>query len=643
MSASVSEGRRYRATASSAPALSARFSRMTSIAASPPAYARKGMEREAPLEASPSSATVQRGTSNGLSSGGAHRSGAASSTAASLSPLLPHASQMARSASLTGNGARSTGVRLESTHERTATAPLQRTKSVSFAEKRCKYVVGTMRHCGSIYEEMAKQLVASGRWSHLSIRQRSITKTLFVSETQRDLSDTNVHLLLGEKMPCERVVACRRVMAKRCHFRVGDGAGARNTAYGPRPYTSTGLRMPMGNGNDGEPRVVNFVENTRTVTLKSSMVTVLLKYHNYNWGTLGDYLPMSFKLTPRQSTRDERQLLLATTKSRARLPKEAAGPCMWIAKSSAGCHGDNIEIFNGDSQGVVKLLNFIDNQRENHAWIAQQYVDRPLLYHKRKFDIRCWALLLRDRYEIFVHEELVMRMSSVPYSRESATSKTPAGRLAHITNHCVQETSKTYSLYEESNELWREHLDGLVRYKGMAKASQLKQGRYLPGRSPRPEEPSGGGGGGGAGPSSTSPSREPGESPYPVREVHRGDSAPAPRPLSPRDTTAAITLDNYIMPQVHFIVRDTLLAVRAHVPDEPTVPPTHTFQVFGYDFLIDENLKVWLLEINGAPGGPDRLKPAIMRDTIELAVAPYYPGTMNLKARRHNGYVRVHP
>ena len=27
----------------------------------------------------------------------------------------------------------------------------------------------------------------------------------------------------------------------------------------------------------------------------------------------------------------------------------------------------------------------------------------------------------------------------------------------------------------------------------------------------------------------------------------------------------------------------------------------HSFQLFGFDFLLDENGKVWLLEINGSP------------------------------------------
>lgn len=640
MSSSASERRNARAAASAVPKLNPRYVRLESIDERSLTAAKKAAAlRDYPYTASLYLGALGRGAPNGRTAGEARPGQAHNGSSTPLSQAPPTPSRMVRSASANGEVPWASALRANGTHERTATAPPQRDKPPACTEKHCKYVVGTMGHCGSIYEELTKQLLATGRWSHLSVRQRALTKTLYITETQRDLTGTNMHLLLGEKLPCERVIATRRVLARRFPSRIGEQVEAKPSVYASRSANSPGVRVPMGNGDDGEARVINFVENTRSITLKSAMVTTLLKFHNYNWSTLGDYLPMSFKLVPRQTGRDERHLLLQTAKGSKGGHYDPSINHMWIAKSSAGCHGDNIEIFDGDRQGLQKLLRFIDTQRDPQPWVAQQYLDRPLLYHKRKFDIRCWALLLRDGYEIYVHEELVMRTSSVPYSRESATANSLAGRLAHITNHCVQETSKTYAMFEESNELWREHLDGLVRYKGVLKTTKLKSEQYAHGHSPRPQEPSGG-----DVPYPSAPSSEARESPYPVREVHRGDSAAARRQASGgREDGVSITLDSYIIPQIHFIIRDTLLAVKALVPEEPPVPPTHTFQIFGYDFLIDEDLKVWLLEINGAPGGPDRLKPAIMKDTIELAVAPFFPGTMNLRTKRHSGYVRVYP
>ena len=46
------------------------------------------------------------------------------------------------------------------------------------------------------------------------------------------------------------------------------------------------------------------------------------------------------------------------------------------------------------------------------------------------------------------------------------------------------------------------------------------------------------------------------------------------------------------------------------------------FQVLGYDFMPDENGKVWLLEVNGSPAAAERMTPTIAEDLVELAVRP---------------------
>lgn len=465
------------------------------------------------------------------------------------------------------------------------------------------YVLGTMRHCGSIYEEMARQLMATGRWTRLQVRQRASTKQLYVdngSGIETDLIHTEMHLLLGEKLPVERLLSYRRALCTRSQKLqerrgsstsvASSGTGARRTTYQPQ---GPSVRIPMGDGSDGEDRVVDFIENTRCITLKTSMVDTLLRHHRNSWETLGTYLPMSFQLVPRkQTTRDDRESFLAEAR---RTRKESAGVAgaeapLWIAKSSSGCHGDNMEIFAGTLEGANALLAFVDKQKQPYPWVAQQYISRPLLYHKRKFDIRCWILVLRYPFQVYVHNDLVMRTSSVPYDTSTATTNEGEDRLAHITNHCVQSTGQDYSKFEEGNELWREHLDGLIRYK----ARKLTERRHKLGLA--------------------------------------------------TDLPGFPTMRNTITPQINKIVVDTMQAMQPELPEEPHPPPTYSFQVFGYDFLIDDSLNVWLLEINGAPGGAERLLPSIMRDTIELAVEPHFPGSfVRTASDSPNAYTRVYP
>ncbi len=57
----------------------------------------------------------------------------------------------------------------------------------------------------------------------------------------------------------------------------------------------------------------------------------------------------------------------------------------------------------------------------------------------------------------------------------------------------------------------------------------------------------------------------------------------------------------------------------------------NVFELFGYDFLIDEDFRLWLIEINTNPyfGVPNQfianLLPKMVDDLLALAVDPIYP------------------
>ncbi|RNF06673.1 tubulin---tyrosine ligase [Trypanosoma conorhini] len=446
-----------------------------------------------------------------------------------------------------------------------------RSSSPGVSVRRRPRLLAVMKNMGSFYAEMAEQLVSTGEWESVLVTRSCTGSELVVASHGRPLRLEHVTLLLGEKIPAEKFVASRRLLTERDDKHRG-GRRARDVD-GPR--------------NVDVLCVVNCVEKLRCITLKGSMVSTLLAYHSESWEELGDYLPVTFQVIPRKPRLDERRMLLATLRKRSR--RDA----LWIAKSSSGCHGDGVEIFRNDEKSVIKMLNYIDGQKESHMWVVQCYIDRPLLYHRRKFDLRFWVLLCADRYEIYVYKQLVMRMSSVEYSPQSATSRTAVGRLAHITNHCVQAQGKVFEAFEEGNELWGQHLDAVVRYKGKR---LLKKGIMHDGANPH---------------------------------------------LEP-------SLVSTILPQIYHIAVETLLAARRSIPTGRSPYMTPCFQLFGYDFLLDEWLRAWLLEINGAPGVADRLLPALVADTIEIALTPFFPNTTKAAIQRSgitqgNGYVKVYP
>jgi tubulin--tyrosine ligase len=289
----------------------------------------------------------------------------------------------------------------------------------------------------------------------------------------------------------------------------------------------------------------------------------------------------------------------------------------WIVKSSHGAHGSNIKIFYATQEGLDNLIDFIDGQEEPYPWVVSRYIDRPLLYEGRKFDVRVWALIT-STWRIYIHRELVMRTSSHVYTRSNCTTDNEEGRLANITNHCVQAESRLYSTFEVGNELWRDTLDGLIRQRGESMdANILPNSRTAGGwrNSPRPGSNS-------SSRSSTSSSKP-----------HESKDVPAPRTRS-----CAKTLENWVAPQIKQIIIDTIQAARRQLPVKDPNVLTNSFQLMGYDFIIDDSLHVWLLEINGSPGVADRLLSRIVRDFVEVVLDPIFPSPGRQRRSSPNGF-----
>ena len=89
------------------------------------------------------------------------------------------------------------------------------------------------------------------------------------------------------------------------------------------------------------------------------------------------------------------------------------------------------------------------------AWVVQKYVERPLLYRGRKFDVRVFALLASDKSEtwstdlgftLHAHREGYGRTSS-----EAFSLSTLHDRAQHLTNYAVQKGAKHAGKHERGN------------------------------------------------------------------------------------------------------------------------------------------------------------------------------------------------
>ena len=83
-----------------------------------------------------------------------------------------------------------------------------------------------------------------------------------------------------------------------------------------------------------------------------------------------------------------------------------------------------------------------------------------------------------------------------------------------------------------------------------------------------------------------------------------------------------------VLPQIRMIVKKTLLASFAKVNADNC---EFSFEILGYDFMMDGNGKVWLIEVNTNPclemSSPllARVIPAMLDNAFRIAVDPYFP------------------
>ena len=68
------------------------------------------------------------------------------------------------------------------------------------------------------------------------------------------------------------------------------------------------------------------------------------------------------------------------------------------------------------------------------------------------------------------------------------------------------------------------------------------------------------------------------------------------------------------------------------------------FELLGYDFLLDEDFRVWLLEVNQNPylGTPNsfigKLLPKMMNDLVNLVIDPFISVPVTNVKRDENGF-----
>ncbi len=112
---------------------------------------------------------------------------------------------------------------------------------------------------------------------------------------------------------------------------------------------------------------------------------------------------------------------------------------------------ENKEKIKNSKLNYTEILNIKDKTKQKKTYqssilILQKYIEKPLLYHNRKFDIRIWVLLTH-KMEIFVFKEGHLKATSYDFNIKSSDL------YIHLTNYSVQKHCENFSKFEYGNEI----------------------------------------------------------------------------------------------------------------------------------------------------------------------------------------------
>ena len=86
------------------------------------------------------------------------------------------------------------------------------------------------------------------------------------------------------------------------------------------------------------------------------------------------------------------------------------------------------------------------NNYRSHICVIQKYIEKPLLYYGRKFDIRIWVLLTQN-LNVYMFEEGHLKCCSINYNLNSDNT------FCHLTNYSFQKYNSNFGKYEFGNEV----------------------------------------------------------------------------------------------------------------------------------------------------------------------------------------------
>ena len=195
-------------------------------------------------------------------------------------------------------------------------------------------------------------------------------------------------------------------------------------------------------------KIYNHVENNFLLSNKKALFLNLRHYYTALKLDPFDYIPLTFHI--RKGVNDPE---FAKFKEHyAKRAQDTTETNVWIVKPGENTNrGFGITICQKIEE-IEEILCTDTVQENGHpkTYIVQKYIEKPLLYQRRKFDIRCFVLMtsINGIQKGYWYQDGYIRTSSSEFSLENL-----GNTQIHLTNDAVQKKCEDYGKHESGNKV----------------------------------------------------------------------------------------------------------------------------------------------------------------------------------------------
>lgn len=180
--------------------------------------------------------------------------------------------------------------------------------------------------------------------------------------------------------------------------------------------------------------IINHIKGLACISQKSKLFETLSKYAKTKKFHIFELVPKTFLIKAATFEEDILKLLMAKTSSDPLFQDP-----LIIKPGENSNRGIAISMAYNETELRKLTEELVRHRKTCSTALVQFYISSPLLYHGRKFDIRCYALVVRhpQRLSFFWYLDGYARTSSFAYS-----VKDKQNPLVHLTNEAVQVQSR---------------------------------------------------------------------------------------------------------------------------------------------------------------------------------------------------------